>query len=133
MPYPVPVTPAIAADAPAPHSSVMRAIADANEESAMEKVREQRSVANDLERLEKQASINDAINESVKQEEQRVIEAANKRMAEVHARKATMASEAAAAIDAAAAARAKAEKEAEKTERQAIKAAEKAAAESTVA
>ena len=111
----------------------MRAIADANEESAMEKVREQRSVANDLERLEKQASINDAINESVKQEEQRVIEAANKRMAEVHARKATMASEAAAAIDAAAAARAKAEREAEKTERQAIKAAEKAAAESTVA
>ena len=133
MPYPVAVSPAIAADAPAPHSSVMRAIAEANEESAMEKVREQRSVADKLEALEKQASINDSINESVKREEQRVIEAANKRMAEVHARKATMANEASAAIEAAGIARAKAEKAAEKEEKRAIRAAEKAAAESTVA
>jgi hypothetical protein len=133
MPYPVAVSPAIAADAPAPHSSVMRAIAEANEESAMEKVREQRSVADKLEALEKQASINDSINESVKREEQRVVEAANKRMAEVHARKATMANEASAAIEAAGLARSKAEKAAEKEEKKAIKAAEKAAAQATVA
>ena len=69
VPYAVPISPAKAADAPAPHSSVMRAIASANEESAMEKVREQRSVADKLERLEKQAKINDAINDSVKREE----------------------------------------------------------------
>jgi len=133
MPYPVAVSPAIASDAPAPHSSVMRAIAEANEESAMEKVREQRSVADKLEALEKQASINDSINESVKREEQRVIEAANKRMAEVHARKATMANEASAAIEAAGLARAKAEKAAAKEEKKAIKAAERAAADATVA
>lgn len=65
----------------------------------MEKVREQRNVADKLEKLEKQADINDAINDSVKAEEQRVIEAANKRMAEVHAKKATMANEAAAAVE----------------------------------
>jgi len=41
-----------------------------------------------MERLEHQSTINDAINDSVKKEEQRVIEAANRRMAEVHARKA---------------------------------------------
>jgi len=99
----------------------------------MEKVREQRSVADKLEALEKQASINDSINESVKREEQRVIEAANKRMAEVHARKATMANEASAAIEAAGLARAKAEKAAAKEEKKAIKAAERAAADATVA
>ena len=38
--------------------------------------------------LENQAAINESINESVKKEEQRVIEAANRRMAEVHAKKA---------------------------------------------
>lgn len=133
MPYPVAVQPAIAADAPAPHSSVMRAIADANEDAAMSKVNEQRSVADKLEKLEKQASINDAINDSVKKEEQRVIEAANKRMAEVHARKATMANEASAAIDAAATARSKAEATAAKEEAKAIAKAEKAAATQTVA
>lgn len=133
MPYPVAVQPAIAADAPAPHSSVMRAIADANEDAAMAKVNEQRSVADKLEKLEKQASINDAINDSVKKEEQRVIEAANKRMAEVHARKATMANEASAAIDAAAVARSKAEAQAAKEEAKAIAKAEKAAATQTVA
>ena len=41
-----------------------------------------------MEKLERQAAINDQINESVKQEEQRVIDAANRRMAEVHAKKA---------------------------------------------
>ena len=54
-------------------------------------------------------------------------------MAEVHARKATMANEAASAIEAAGIERAKAEKEAAKEEKRAIKAAEKAAAEATVA
>lgn len=129
----MPVTPAVAADAPAPNSSVMRAIADANEDAAMAKVDEQREVASNLEKLEKQASINDAINESVKKEEQRVIEAANKRMAEVHAKKATMANEASAAIDAAALSRKKAENVAAREERKAIRNAEKAAAEKTVA
>jgi len=111
----------------------MRAIADANEDAAMSKVDEQREVASNLEKLEKQASINDAINESVKKEEQRVIEAANKRMAEVHAKKATMANEASAAIDAAALSRKKAENVAAREERKAIRAAEKAASEKTVA
>ena len=123
----------VASSKPVLNASVMRAIAEANEESAMEKVREQRTVADKLEKLEKQASINDAINESVKAEEQRVIEAANKRMAEVHARKATMANEAAAAVDAAHEARAKAEKAAAKEEAKAIATAEASAAESTVA
>ena len=120
VPYGVPVSPAVAADAPAPHSSVMRAIAKANEESAMEKVREQRKVADKLERLEKQANINDAINDSVKREEQKVIEAANKRMAEVHARKASEANAASKAIEDAGAARAKAEEAAAKAEKDAI-------------
>ena len=35
-----------------PHSSVMRAIADANESSAKEKVKEQRDVAGKLEKIE---------------------------------------------------------------------------------
>jgi hypothetical protein len=77
----------------------MRAVAQANEQTAAEKVKEERDVADKMERLEKQARINEAINESVKQEEQRVIEAANKRMAEVHARKNTEANKAAKAID----------------------------------
>ena len=54
-----------------------------------------------MERLEHQAIINDSINDSVKKEEQRVIEAANRRMAEVHARKAEEANSASQAIDSA--------------------------------
>ena len=54
-----------------------------------------------MEKLEKQARINESINESVKKEEQKVIEAANKRMAEVHARKNLEANNAAQAIEAA--------------------------------
>jgi len=42
-----------------------------------------------MERIENQAAINESINNSVKEEEERVVEAANKRMAEVHAKKAT--------------------------------------------
>ena len=72
----------------------MRAVAAANEQTAAEKVKEERDVADKMEKLEKQARINEAINESVKQEEQKVIEAANKRMAEVHARKNTEANKA---------------------------------------
>ena len=38
--------------AEAPHSSVMRAVAEANEKSAMERVNEQRTVAEKMEKLE---------------------------------------------------------------------------------
>ena len=54
-----------------------------------------------MEKLEHQAAINESINESVKKEEQRVIEAANRRMAEVHAKKAEEANQAFQAIEAA--------------------------------
>ena len=47
----------------------MRAIANANEEAAAEKVKEQRNVARKMERIESQARINESINESVKDEE----------------------------------------------------------------
>ena len=87
-PVPVPVPAAKQPNTPAPNSSVMRAIADANMQSAADKVKQQRDVADKMEKLERQAAINEQINESVKQEEQRVIEAANRRMAEVHAKKA---------------------------------------------
>ena len=92
MPTPQPVNP--------PHSSVMRAIADANQQSAADTVDEQRTVADKLEKIEAQARINEAINESVKKEEQRVIDDANKRMAEVHAKKAKEAAAAAEKIEA---------------------------------
>ena len=68
-PVPVPVPPAKQPDTPAPNSSVMRAIADANMQSAMDKVKAQRDVAEKMEKLEHQAAINDSINESVKKEE----------------------------------------------------------------
>lgn len=79
----------------------MRAIADANMQSAMDKVKQQREVAEKMEKLENQAAVNESINESVKKEEQRVIEAANRRMAEVHAKKAEEANQAFQAIEAA--------------------------------
>jgi len=66
----------------------------------MDKVHQQREVADKMEKLEHQAAINDSINESVKKEEQRVIEAANRRMAEVHAKKAEEANQAFQAIEA---------------------------------
>ena len=47
----------------------MRAITDANMQSAMDKVKAQRDVAEKMEKLEHQAAINDSINESVKKEE----------------------------------------------------------------
>ena len=93
MPPPMPINP--------PHSSVMRAIASANEQSAWDTVNGQRQVAKKLETIEAQARINEAINNSVKKEEQKVIDDANKRMAEVHAKKAKEASAAVAAIEAA--------------------------------
>ena len=52
-----------------------------------------------MEKLESQSQINEAINENVKKEEQKVIEAANKRIAEIHARKATEATKAVKAIE----------------------------------
>ena len=75
VPVPVPVAKpyyvpkAVVPAATAPNSSVMRAIADANEASAADKVKDQRDVANKMEKLEGQAKINQAINESVKKEE----------------------------------------------------------------
>merc|ERR1719313_377784 len=54
-PVPVPVPPAKQPDTPAPNSSVMRAIADANMQSAMDKVKSQREVAEKREKLEHQA------------------------------------------------------------------------------
>ena len=100
-PVPVYVKPAAPPPAKAPNSSVMKAIADANQATAMDHVTEQREVASKMEKLEHQAQINESINESVKAEEQKVIEAANKRMAEVHSRKAQEAKSAADAIEAA--------------------------------
>jgi len=100
-PVPVPVPAAKQPNTPAPNSSVMRAIADANMQSAVDKVTQQRDVADKMEKLERQAAINDSINDSVKQEEQRVIDAANRRMAEVHAKKAEEANAAFKAIESA--------------------------------
>ena len=51
-----------------------------------------------MEKIEQQSAINDSINDSVKKEEQRVIEEANRRMAEVHSRKAQEANKANAEI-----------------------------------
>jgi hypothetical protein len=76
----------------------MRAIATANESSTAAKVKEQREVAGKMEKMEKQASINESINKSIKAEENKVIEAASKRMAEVNSKKATQADEAAKAV-----------------------------------
>ena len=75
--------------AKAPSAAVMRSIADANEASNAAVVQEQRDVAKKLESTEYQAKINESVNASVKKEEKAVIDAANKRMAEVHARKAS--------------------------------------------
>jgi len=76
----------------------MRAIATANESSNAAKVKEQREVAGKMEKMEKQASINESINKSIKAEENKVTEAASKRMAEVNSKKATQADEAAKAV-----------------------------------
>ena len=65
-PVPVPVPAAKQPNTPAPNSSVMRAIADANMQSAADKVKQQRDVADKMEKLERQAAINEQINESVK-------------------------------------------------------------------
>jgi len=86
----------------------------------MDKVHQQRDVADKMERLEHQSRINDAINDSVKREEQKVIEAANKRMAEVHSRKAEEANSASKAVEAAKSARIAAESAARKAENDAI-------------
>ena len=56
-------------------------------------------MADKMEKLESQSQINEAINENVKKEEQKVIEAANKRIAEIHAKKATEANKAVKAIE----------------------------------
>lgn len=86
----------------------------------MDKVHQQRDVADKMEKLEHQAAINDSINESVKKEEQRVIEAANRRMAEVHAKKAEEANQAFQAIEAANKERKDAEEAARKKEMETI-------------
>ena len=62
----------------------MRAIADANEASAMDKVAEEIQMGRKMEKLENQAKVNEAINKSTKIEESRVIEAANKRMSDIN-------------------------------------------------
>ena len=70
VPKPVPVmVPPPPPPAKAPNSSVMKAVAAANEQAAAEKVKEQRDVADKMEKLEKQARINESINKSVKDEE----------------------------------------------------------------
>ena len=51
------------------NSEVMRAIADANTASAMDKVAEQKKMAKSMEHLENQAKVNVAINKSTKEEE----------------------------------------------------------------
>ena len=97
---PVPVyQEAIAPSTGAPNSKVLKAIAASNEARAMKKVKEQRKIADKMEKLESQSVINEEINENVKKEEQKVIEAANKRIAEIHARKATEANKAVKAIE----------------------------------
>ena len=73
-----------------------------------------------MEKLERQAAINDSINDSVKQEEQRVIDAANRRMAEVHAKKAEEANAAFKAIESAATDRKASEAAARKKELEAV-------------
>lgn len=81
------------------HSSVIRAVADANQKSAEKAIQEQRELAHELSRAEAKAKISDAIAASVADEEKKVIDAANKRMAEVHARREAEATKAAKAIE----------------------------------
>lgn len=50
-------------------SEVMRAIADANTASAMDKVDEMNKVAKQMQHVENTAKVNDAINKSTKDEE----------------------------------------------------------------
>ena len=64
-------------------------------------IKEERDVADNLERLEKQAAIDESINKRVRQEEYDVTEAANKRMTELNSKKATQADEAAREIQSA--------------------------------
>ena len=111
----------------------MRAIASANEESTAAKVKEQRDVANKMERIENQASINESINNSVKEEEVKIIDAANKRMAEVNSKKASQANEAAQDIQKAQEESKKAQKEAREKENKAIKEAIKKHSDTVVA
>ena len=121
VPKPVPMVVSPSPPNLPPHSSVMRAVASANERAAADKVQEERRVADKQEKVESQEVINESINESVKQEEQRVIEDANRRMAEVHNRKAEYARAAAEAIDKASAERAKKVEEAQAEEAATIK------------
>lgn len=83
----------------APHSSILRAVADANQRSAELTIREQRDLADQLQAVESKNKIVEAINNSVKEEEEKIIDAANRRMAEVHARKEQEATKAAKAIE----------------------------------
>ena len=95
---------------------VMRAVADANESSAMYKVNEQLSIAKKMKNLENIAKVNESINKAAKDEEKKVIDAANKRMSEVHLQKETRASAAAKTVAEHKKATAKAFKEADKGE-----------------
>lgn len=47
----------------------MRAIAEANEASAQAMIKEERDVADNLEKIEKQNAINESINKRVRREE----------------------------------------------------------------
>ena len=89
----------VASSKPVINASVMRAIANANEVAAMSKVEEMNNVGKKITHLENVDKVNEAINKKVKQEEQEVIEAANKRMAEVHAKKESQATAAADKVD----------------------------------
>ena len=89
----------VASSKPVLNASVMRAIASANEAASMAKVEEVSQVGKKITHEENVARVNEAINKKVKLEEQEVIEAANKRMAEVHAKKETQATAAADSID----------------------------------
>lgn len=88
--------------------------------SAEETIQEQRNLAHELSKTEAKSKIFEAINSSVKTEEAKVIESANKRMMEVHARKEAEAAKAAKAIEDAQNATAKKMEQAREEERAAI-------------
>ena len=77
----------------------MRAVADANLKTAEVTIDGQRNMAGRIQKSEAQRKISEAINNSVKDEEQKVIDAANKRMGEVHAKRTEEANKAVKAIE----------------------------------
>ena len=86
----------------------------------MSKIEEVKQVGKKISHLENVDRVNEAINKNIKQEEQEVMEAAYKRMAEVHANKETEATSAADKIDSIHAKRAQTFKEIAKEEQEFI-------------